>query len=395
MDYITAGEAAKKWNVSGRSITYHLKAGRIPGAVKKGKLWLIPTNAERPADKRRSGNALSEPIPTLSDDLIHVFAAAATPMPVHKPDAILDNIEQGGIRLIYEAELAYLRGDFKRVMNCYDKTLGDDAVRLRICPIAIAAAISMGDYHTYTQIDAYLKGYLKADTDRKIRATAELALATAAVSVIAPNMAPDWLKTGDLNAILPQARPNAIYLRVKYFSCIGKADVMLALAQTALSLSSPESGITMTDIYLRLTCAVSCYALEQKDEAKEWLLSAMRLALPHGFVTPFSENVTALGGLIEQCLEDEFPDAYKPVMEQWERTWKNWITFHNQFTKDNITLILSLREYHLAVLVARRVPYVKIAKQYGISVGRLKNIMLEIREKLFLSNREELEKFIL
>ena len=62
-------------------------------------------------------------------------------MPVHKPDAILDNIEQGGIRLIYEAELAYLRGDFKRVMNCYDKTLGDDAVRLRICPIAIAAAI--------------------------------------------------------------------------------------------------------------------------------------------------------------------------------------------------------------------------------------------------------------
>lgn len=395
MEYITTSEAAKKWGISGRAITYHLKAGRISGAAKKGKLWLIPTNAERPADNRRGGNALLEPIPALSDDLLHVFAAAATPMPIHKPDAVLDSIEEDRIRLIYEAELAYLRGDFKRAMDSYDKTLGDAAARLRTCPIAIAAAISMGDYRTYSQIDAYLKGYLKSDTDRKIRATAELALATAAVSVIAPNMAPDWLKTGDLNAILPQARPNAIYLRVKYFACIGKADVMLALAQTALSLSSPESGITMTDIYLRLTCAVSCYALEQKDEAKEWLLSAMHLALPHGFVTPFSENVTALGGIIEQCLEEEFPDAYKPVMEQCERTWKNWITFHNQFTKDNITLILSLREYHLAVLVARRVPYAKIAKQYGISVGRLKNIMLEIREKLFLSNREELEKFIL
>ena len=395
MEYITTSEAAKKWGISGRAITYHLKAGRISGAAKKGKLWLIPTNAERPADNRRGGNALLEPIPALSDDLLHVFAAAATPMPIHKPDAVLDSIEEDRIRLIYEAELAYLRGDFKRAMDSYDKTLGDAAARLRTCPIAIAAAISMGDYRTYSQIDAYLKGYLKSDTDRKIRATAELALATAAVSVIAPNMAPDWLKTGDLNAILPQARPNAIYLRVKYFACIGKADVMLALAQTALSLSSPESGITMTDIYLRLTCAVSCYALEQKDEAKEWLLSAMHLALPHGFVTPFSENVTALGGIIEQCLEEEFPDAYKPVMEQCERTWKNWITFHNQFTKDNITLILSLREYHLAVLVARRVPYAKIAKQYGISVGRLKNIMLEIREKLFLFNREELEKFIL
>ena len=55
MDYITVGEAAKKWGVSGRSITYHLKAGRIPGAVKKGKLWLLPSNAERPSDKRRCG----------------------------------------------------------------------------------------------------------------------------------------------------------------------------------------------------------------------------------------------------------------------------------------------------------------------------------------------------
>ncbi|MDD4503424.1 MAG: hypothetical protein PHS15_01190, partial [Clostridiaceae bacterium] len=107
------------------------------------------------------------------------------------------------------------------------------------------------------------------------------------------------------------------------------------------------------------------------------------------------ELVTSLGGLMEQCLEQEFPGSYKTVMEQWERTWKNWITFHNQFTKDNITILLSLREYHIAMLVARGVPYAKIAKQYGISVGRLKNIMLEIREKLFLSNREELEKFIL
>ncbi len=128
---------------------------------------------------------------------------------------------------------------------------------------------------------------------------------------------------------------------------------------------------------------------------KGWLLSAMRLALPHGFITPFAELVTSLGGLIEECLEQEFPSSYKTIMEQWERTWKNWIAFHNQFAKDNITLILSLREYHLAMLVARRVPYAKIAKQYGISVGRLKNIMLEIREKLFLSNQEELERFIL
>ena len=395
MDYITASEAAGKWGISGRSINYHLVAGRIHGAVKKGKLWLIPADAQRPADKRRADQTLPESAPALLADLLHVSAAATRPMPAHNPDAILDSIEEDRIRLIYEAELSYLRGDFEQVMNCFDKTVGDDAARLRTCPIAIVAAISMGNYNTYTRIDAFLKEYIRADTDNRIRVSAEFSLATTAVSVLAPNMVPDWLKVGDLSALLPQARPNALYLRAKYFYCIGEFDAALAVAQTALTLSSPERGITITDLYLRLTCAITCYALERKEEAKSWLLSAMRLALPHGFVTPFAELVTSLGGLMEQCLEQEFPGSYKTVMEQWERTWKNWITFHNQFTKDNITILLSLREYHIAMLVARGVPYAKIAKQYGISVGRLKNIMLEIREKLFLSNREELEKFIL
>ncbi len=53
MDYITVREAAEKWGVSTRSITYHLVDGRISGAVKKGNLWLIPISAEKPADLRR------------------------------------------------------------------------------------------------------------------------------------------------------------------------------------------------------------------------------------------------------------------------------------------------------------------------------------------------------
>lgn len=42
MDYISVKEAAEKWGVSTRSITYHLVAGRIKGAIKKGHMWLIP-----------------------------------------------------------------------------------------------------------------------------------------------------------------------------------------------------------------------------------------------------------------------------------------------------------------------------------------------------------------
>lgn len=391
MPYMTVAEASQKWGVSLRQVQRLLAENRIPGIQKHGKAWMIPADAEKPVDPRRERKL---PKLSLSFDLAHVIASTAVPMPCDNPDAILDTIKEDRLSLQYEGELAYLRGDFIRTMRCFQRTKGDDAARLRASPVAIAAAISLGDYGAYTEINAYLKGIIEAHGGSDASALAELGLATVAVSVIAPNMAPGWLKEGNFRNLAPQARPNALYLRAKYFLCISQYETALAVAQTALTLSVPEQGIMITDINLRVTCAAACHYLERGDEAKRWLLDAMRMSLPHGFITSFAEVVTTLGGLVERCLKQEFPAYYDAVIGQWERTWRNWVTFHNQFTKDNITLMLSLREYHIALLVARRVPYAKIAKQHGISVGRLKNIMLEIYEKLFISGRNELVKYV-
>lgn len=56
MDYMTLKEASEKWGVTPRRINYYCAAGRIPGAVKMATIWLIPKDAEKPADKRRKGN---------------------------------------------------------------------------------------------------------------------------------------------------------------------------------------------------------------------------------------------------------------------------------------------------------------------------------------------------
>ena len=52
MDYLTVKEAGEKWGVTARMANYYCSAGRIEGAVKKGNLWLIPADAEKPADGR-------------------------------------------------------------------------------------------------------------------------------------------------------------------------------------------------------------------------------------------------------------------------------------------------------------------------------------------------------
>lgn len=52
MDYMTLKEAGEKWGISARMINYYCFAGRIPGAVKMGTVWLIPKEAGKPIDGR-------------------------------------------------------------------------------------------------------------------------------------------------------------------------------------------------------------------------------------------------------------------------------------------------------------------------------------------------------
>lgn len=45
-------ESQAKWGISPRMINYYCSAGRIAGAEKMGKVWLIPKAAEKPIDGR-------------------------------------------------------------------------------------------------------------------------------------------------------------------------------------------------------------------------------------------------------------------------------------------------------------------------------------------------------
>ena len=53
LEYISAPEAAKKWGVSERWVQILCEQSRIPGVAKFSRMWLIPKDAEKPADSRR------------------------------------------------------------------------------------------------------------------------------------------------------------------------------------------------------------------------------------------------------------------------------------------------------------------------------------------------------
>jgi len=50
---------SEKWGLSARRINELCADNRIPGAIKIGSYWAVPSNAERPTDQRiKSGKYL-------------------------------------------------------------------------------------------------------------------------------------------------------------------------------------------------------------------------------------------------------------------------------------------------------------------------------------------------
>ncbi len=60
MEYLTTVEMSKNWNISSRRIITLCIEGRIDGVIKKGKMWLIPSDAQKPADARRKKEKTTE-----------------------------------------------------------------------------------------------------------------------------------------------------------------------------------------------------------------------------------------------------------------------------------------------------------------------------------------------
>lgn len=99
MKLISTIEAAKLWNISPRRVSMLAAQGRISGAKLVGNRWLIPKNAEKPADARIK----SERTKNNSD---YVFPHVLYAISHEHPADSLDNEE----KQLYEAYMQYEKG---------------------------------------------------------------------------------------------------------------------------------------------------------------------------------------------------------------------------------------------------------------------------------------------
>ena len=52
--YITVQKAAEKWGVTPRQVQILCKENRIVGAMRMSRIWIIPENAQKPTNTKRT-----------------------------------------------------------------------------------------------------------------------------------------------------------------------------------------------------------------------------------------------------------------------------------------------------------------------------------------------------
>lgn len=59
--FITVQEAAEKWSVTPRQVQILCKEGRIAGAMRMSRIWIIPEGAKKPTnDKKRNAGGKND-----------------------------------------------------------------------------------------------------------------------------------------------------------------------------------------------------------------------------------------------------------------------------------------------------------------------------------------------
>ncbi|MDO4566709.1 MAG: helix-turn-helix transcriptional regulator [Oscillospiraceae bacterium] len=294
-----------------------------------------------------------------------------------------------------EATMDYHRGDFEPAKRCFRDTEDHSPAKLTTALLALAAAISSGDYALYDDIHTWLQGRLALSPGPENELRLRYPEYMAAASMGAPEMLPGWLKSGDLSAAPASLRPGFLLFHMMCLRAERKYEQLLGTAKTALAVYSNPQHFIPSDILYCLLGALAAYNLGERETALGLIGRAARDAMPYGFIVPFAEYVNGCGGLIEEYLLREYPEQARQIIKLAPRLWKNWIDFHNKYTQDNITTILTPKEYHVAELLKNGATYAQAAESLRLSIGRVRCIVSDIYGKLCINSKSELSRFIL
>ncbi len=408
-EYIKLGEKAKEWNVSVRRMQALCSAGKIKGAVRLGRDWMIPQNASRPVDGRtKAGRRLEAEHPRdmllpRESPFLHMTDLYHTPGTAD--DCIEKLKDNHWASVLFSAEIAYSRGEVDKVYETANYLLekhSDFYSTLSSGMLLALCAIWRGDLAMWRRAKMHMaSANIKTETERDI-----VAFSITAVDSMLYDVAsfPEWFKIGCFELLPHDALPSATVFYAKYLYASAYAIATKELAVegfrglTLMSvlpftfepmISQARANKTLiTEIYLRMICAVVYKNSGNEAQAIRHIDRALELALPDRLYGLIAEYCRTLGSLLEERLMLLDEDVANEVHRLYKIYNEGWSKLSGSVRGKNLVTTLTQKEREVAKLAAFGMQNREIAEKLHISLSSVKQAIRIVMEKTGMGRDE-------
>ncbi len=415
MDYLKIEDVAKKWGLSTRRVQVLCSQGKIEGAFRFGRDWMIPQEADKPVDGRTKAGRkemldllnVNLPLPRKTPFL---YMSDLYNTPGTADESILQLSDNHEAQVLFAAEIAYSRGEIDKVYESanylLNKHSGFYAV-LSAGMLLALCAIWHGDLNMWRKAKMHIaEAPGETDKDRDI-----MAFSITAVDSMLYNIEtfPEWFKIGRFEVLPDDALPAAKVYYAKYLYAVGYALATkqielpgvygLSLLTMIPSTIEPMISQTMADksliaeIYLRMTCATVYNTIGNDEQAIYHIDRAIALSLNDKLYGLLAEYCRTLYPLLESRLTRLDPDVWNKVKSLYKIYNTGWSKLSGSVRGKTIITTLSQREREVAKLASFGMQNSEIAEKLHMSLSGVKQAIRIVSEKTGVS-RDEFAAFL-
>ncbi len=417
MAYINIATAAEQWGITIRRVQELCKNGQIPGATRFGRAWMIPEDAQKPADGRGKNakvqktlaeNGFMIPVPRLNPFPIHtnmyhtpgmadelVASFAAYPETAALIKAQFD-CRRGNIDAVYAQSPHFL----KNHVGFYSTISA--AISLSFC------AIWRGDLALWQQAQRHIyTAPYKTETELE---TIKFWVAIMESNIHDVRNYPNWFEKGCFDCLPADAYCTARVFYAKrlfvsaidlasgkvQFSNIEKLGLMRTLPyvlEPMISQAKMEKTV-IPEVYLHLMAGVVYSHLGDIPLATDHIDSAIELCIPDELYGILTEYRDQLGNLLDDRLIARGGDVYERVKQLHKQFHAGWIKLHNLLLERNVSEHLTNREREIARLAAIGLSNAEIAERLGIELSSVKQYIFAAMNKVGAQKRNELGLYV-
>lgn len=410
MDYMKIDEVAKHWGVSPRRIQALCSEGKIKGAIRFGRAWMIPKDTQKPIDGRTKASRLDQSNQVFSDlsmprktPFLHMTDLYHTPGCAE--DAIEGFVSKREIQTLFAAEIAYSRGEIDKVYESANYLLRKHSGFYAILSAGMLlaqCAIWRGDLEMWRKAKLHIaEADAQNDTEREI-----ITLCFCAVDSMLYDVKdfPDWFKIGCFELLHKDSLPAAKVYFAKYLYATGhglasqtveiegiKGLSLMGLLPVTIEpmISQAMADHTVIpEIYLRLSCAVAYHYSKNDKQAIRHIDRAIALALPDRFYGLLAEYCRTIGSLIEQRLKLVDSLAWSEVNRLFKIYVQNWSKLGSRITGRQLIANLSAQNREIARLAAFKLSDAEIASRMNMSISGVKQAIRIIKQKSGLERED-------